>query len=212
MVRDPLVPIDRSPVRGLLFDLLMAVMDSMAVWTVAAGDRERGLRWRDKVTARMIASPRYTSYEDLVAVAASGLGLPRAANRALFEGWRTMSPWPDAGALASIAVPFAFVTNCSWSLAKTAAERSGLQPRFTLSAEEAGWYKPDGRIYRLALRRLGVPTGHAQFVAGSAYDAAGARAAGLPVAFVARRPDQRVLDPAVQTVRSLEEIVAGIDT
>ena len=32
----------------------MATMDSIATWSVAAGDRERGLAWRDEVTRRMI--------------------------------------------------------------------------------------------------------------------------------------------------------------
>jgi 2-haloalkanoic acid dehalogenase type II len=210
MVRHPREPVVRLPVEGVLLDLLMAVMDSMAVWAAAAGGRGRGLRWRDAVSARMIASARYTPYEDLVAEAASAMGIPGSAVTGLFEGWRTMTPWPDAQAIASLKAPFALVTNSSQALAELAAERSGLRPQFVLSAEEAGWYKPDARVYRLACRRLGIPAGRALFVAGSAYDAVGARDAGLQNAFVARRPDQRVPEP-VPVVGSLADVVAAID-
>jgi hypothetical protein len=54
----------------VLFDLLMAVMDSLAVWSAAARDPDRGLVWRDALTARMVDSASYTPYEDLVAEAA----------------------------------------------------------------------------------------------------------------------------------------------
>ncbi|MBA3435214.1 MAG: hypothetical protein H0U11_01850 [Chloroflexi bacterium] len=63
--------------RGVLFDLLMAVMDSLTVWTDAAGGRRRGLEWRDAVTARMMASGSYAPYESLVAGAAAAM--PRDA-------------------------------------------------------------------------------------------------------------------------------------
>lgn len=188
----------------------MAVMDSMAIWAAAAGDRGRGLRWRDAVTARMIASARYTPYADLVVEAARELRVPGSAVTGLFESWRTMSPWPDAQAVASLETPYAFATNSSHALAELAAGRSGLRPRFVLSAEEAGWYKPDARVYRLACRRLGVPPERVLFVAGSAYDAAGARDAGLQAVFVARRADQRV-PKTVPVTGSLADVVAAID-
>jgi 2-haloalkanoic acid dehalogenase type II len=210
MVRDPIEPIARPPVEGVLLDLLMAVMDSTAIWAAAAGDRGRGLRWRDAVTAEMILGPRYTPYEELVVAAATEVGISRGKASALFEGWRTMAAWPDASVISRLAVPYAFVTNCSQSLADTAAECSGLQPRFTLAAEAAGWYKPDARIYRLACSKLGARPGQTLFVAGSAYDAVGARDAGLQSVFVARRPDQRVPE-TVPVLGSLHEVAAAID-
>jgi 2-haloalkanoic acid dehalogenase type II len=210
MVRDSIEPIASPPVEGVLLDLLMAVMDSMSIWTAAVADRDRGLQWRDAVTARMIAAPRYMSYEELIAAAAAEMGFSRRSTSALLESWRTLTPWPDSSAISRVAVPYAFVTNCSRSLAETAAERSGLRPRFALSAEAAGLYKPDARIYRLACRKLGTPPGQTLFVAGSAYDAVGARDAGLQAMLVARRPDQRVPE-TVRVVGSLHEAVAAID-
>ncbi len=192
---------------GVVFDLLMAVMNSVEIWAAAAGDRKRGLEWRDAVTTRMVGSDSYVSYEDLVTEATADVGLPAAAARALFDRWPEMVAWPDAAALSRLELPYGFVTNCSTRLAGIAARRSRLRPAFTLSAEEAGWYKPDARIYQEACRRLGSPPERTLFVAGSTYDAKGARDAGLRASLVARRPDQPLRDPATAVVTSLLEIV-----
>jgi 2-haloalkanoic acid dehalogenase type II len=199
------------PVGGVLFDLLMAIMDSMAVWSAAAGDLRRGLAWRDAVTARMVAEPAYAPYEDLVVEAAGELGLPQKAATDLFERWHQMSPWPDAAAITRLTVPYAFVTNCSKPLAAIAVRRSGLKPAFVLSAEEAGCYKPDARIYREACHRLGSPPERTLFVAGSVYDSEGAHRAGLRASLVVRRADQRRAAPEIRVAHSLEEIVTSLE-
>jgi 2-haloacid dehalogenase len=196
-------------VRATLFDLLTAVMNSHAIWAAAAGDERRGLAWRDAVTKRIVASATYVPYEQLVADAAVDLGLAVEAVDELFERWQEMDPWPDTAALSQLALPYAFVTNCSTLLARVAATRSQLTPRFVLSAEEAGWYKPDPRIYREACNRLGTAPESTLFVAGSAYDAEGARACGLQAVLVARRPDER-RRAATRIAASLHEIVAEL--
>src|SRR5688572_17124177 len=118
-------------VQGVLLDLLMAVMNSLETWKSAAADPEQGLRWRDAVTARMVAAGRYAPYENLVADAAAELGLPASAPNELLNRWRRMEPWPGAAALHRLPVPYGFVTNTSTALAQIAAGRSGLRPRFT---------------------------------------------------------------------------------
>ena len=198
-------------IRGVLFDLLMGVMNSLEPWKSAAADPERGLRWRDAVTARMIAAGAYTPYENLVADAAAEIGLSQSAPADLLDRWSTMEPWPDAAAVSRLSVPFGFVTNTSTVLARIAADRSRLLPAFTMSAEEAGWFKPQAAIYQAACRKLGLEPAAAMFVAGSPYDAAGAGAAGLHSWLVLRRPDHRTPEPTIPTATSLEEIVAAID-
>ena len=182
----------------------MATMDSISTWSVAAGDRGRGLAWRDAVTERMIEAGQYVPYDELVIAAAAGLHLPVDALDRLRSAWTEMRRWPDADALAALRVPYAFVTNCSTELAIEAAECSGLEPAFTLSAEQAGWYKPREEIYRLACERMGAPAGEIRFIAGAPYDALGAAAAGLRTALVARRPLERGLPVGIATVTSLE--------
>jgi 2-haloacid dehalogenase len=194
----------------VLFDLLMGVMNSIELWSAAADDARRGLQWRDGVTARMRVAGAYVPYEQLVSAAAVELGLAGTAPAELFDRWTRMDPWPDAVAIASLRVPYGFVTNCSTRLAEIAGSRSGLEPRFVLSAEEAGCYKPDARIYRHACRQLGATVERTVFVAGSAYDAEGARNAGLRPWLVSRRADLAAPDPAIPVARSLVEIVGDL--
>lgn len=195
---------------GALFDLLMGVMNSLEIWSGAADDEARGLAWRDAVTARMTESSLYVPYERLVSEAAVACGLPPDAPIQLFAGWAAMEPWPDAAALDRLTVPYAFVTNCSSELAAVAAGRSGLAPAFTLSAEEAGRYKPEPEVYLVACRRLGTSPKRTLFLAGSPYDADGADAAGLEAWFVARRTDQQPTAPAIRSAGSLEEVVDAV--
>ena len=194
---------------ALLFDLLMAVMDSPAAWEAAAGDPARGMRWRDAATARMQRTARYAPYRALVAEAAAELRLPRGATGRLVDAWREMRPRPDARALLGLRIPYAFVTNCSRELARIAAARSGLDPRFTLSAEEAGRYKPHPLVYRLACERIGSSPERTRFVAGAAYDAMGALHAGLEAILVRRRPVPGSLDGRIRVVDTLEEAIAA---
>ena len=198
------------PPRALLLDLLMATMDSIATWATAAGDRERGLAWRDAVTARMIEARRYVPYEELVATAATELGLGARARSLLWEKWPAMRPWPDAAALERVTVPYAFVTNCSTKLAAVAVERSGLRPAFTLAAEEVGWFKPAREAYVLAAEQLGMELSTIRFVAGAAYDAKGASNAGLSTVLIARRRANEAVPKRIRVVDSLTEAVGGV--
>ena len=197
-------------VRGVLFDLLMGVMNSLDIWMAAAGDGERGLRWRDAVTARMLAERRYSQYEDLVAKAAAEIGLPPSAPGELIDRWSRMEPWPDTAALSRLSLPYGFVTNTSTALARIASDRSRLRPRFTLSAEEAGWFKPEPPIYRAACERLGLDPARVAFVAGSPYDAAGAQGAGMLAWLVVRRPDHGSPEPSIPTANSMHEVVVAL--
>ena len=194
--------------KAVLLDLLMATMDSVSVWARAAGDREAGLAWRDEVTARMLAAERYVPYEGLVTEAAAALRIDANAVGRLREAWVDMEPWPDVAALDRLAVPYAFVTNCSSELAAAAIAGSGLAPAFALSAEEAGSYKPRGEIYRLAARRIGGEPPDIAFVAGAAYDALGAHAVGLQARLISRRPIATALPVSIPIFESLDEALA----
>jgi 2-haloacid dehalogenase len=199
-----------SDADGVLFDLLMAVMNSVDLWAAAAGDRKRGLQWRDGVTERMRAASAYVPYEALVSVTARRLHLAPNAPAELFERWTRMDPWPDASAIDGLPLAYGFVTNCSTRLAEIASGRSGLKPRFVLSAEEAGCYKPNPEIYRKACRKLGSAVERTVFVAGSPYDAEGARNAGLRPWLVARRADLALSDPAIPLAHSMVEVVGEL--
>ena len=195
--------------RAVLLDLLMAVMNSLETWAVAAGDRDTGLAWRDAVTDRMRAAGGYVEYLDLVTDGAAAMGLDPASGDRLLDAWREMEPWPDASHLRALEVPYAFVTNCSEVLAVLAARRSGLAPRFTLSAERAGWYKPRPEAYRQAAEHIGASPGQTLFVAGAPYDAQGARQAGLQSALVIRRRLTERPHPAIRRIGSLADLFSS---
>lgn len=201
----------RSPrVRAVLVDLLMATMDSIRTWADAAGDRDVGLAWRDGVTERMVRSGGYRPYRDLVAEAAGDLDLDGDAPDRLEAAWQVMHAWPDAGALHALSVPYAFVTNCSTRLAGVAAGRSGLEPAFTLSAEDAGWYKPRPEIYLLACERIGTPPRESLFVAGAAYDAEGASRAGLRARLIPRRAPTGAPSDEIAVVPSMAAALGDV--
>ena len=187
----------------------MAVMNSLETWSIAAGDRDTGLAWRDAVTERMRAAGRYIAYLDLVTDGAVAVGLDPASPDRLLEAWREMEPWPDAGHLAELNVPYGFLTNCSEELAVLAARRSRLAPRFTLSAERARWYKPRPEVYSQAAERIGASPSEVLFVAGAPYDAQGARQFGLRAALVVRRPLAEEPDPAIRRIASLAALFSS---
>lgn len=195
--------------RFVLLDLLMATMDSMSTWSEAAGDPARGLAWRDAVTERMIAAGAYVPYEKLVAETAAALAIGTDGTSRLRRAWHRMRLWPDATRLATLDVPFGFVTNCSTELARAAVSRSGLSPSLVLSAEEAGVYKPRPEIYHQACRRLGIEPSQARYVAGAAYDAIGADAAGVPAVLVRRREPDRSLPVRIGVVETISETLVG---
>ena len=72
------------------------------------------------------------------------------------------------------------VTNCSEALGATAVSCTGLDFDVVVTAERAGYYKPDPRPYEQALAELGMTASRCLFVAGSAYDLFGASRIGLP--------------------------------
>lgn len=168
--------------KAVLFDLLTALLDSWILWNDVAGSEVRGRAWRAEYLRLTYGCGSYVPYEQLVRDAAVATGLPADAADALEARWLELPPWSGAqAALDSLAgrAKLAVVTNCSIRLGRQAAGR--LQTRWDciVTSEEAGYYKPDPRPYRLALESLGVAPHEAVFVAGSGYDLFGTSAVGL---------------------------------
>ena len=169
---------------AVLFDLLTALLDSWSLWNAIAGDAERGRRWRAEYLRITYQTGAYRSYEDLVAEAAEVVGLRRDLAAELGGRYSELQPWPGTQetlrAIAAADVPLGVVTNCSERLGRMAADRLGVDLAVMVTAERAGFYKPDPRPYRLGLEELKVDPEHCLFVAGSAYDLAGTAKVGMP--------------------------------
>ena len=175
---------DFSPAfpKAVLFDLLTALLDSWTVWNAAAGSEQAGRAWRAEYLRLTYGCGAYVPYEELVRSAARNTGLPLQAVDRLEANWETLPVWSGVDeVLRELAgkTKLAVVTNCSKRLGNIAAQRLEVQWNCVITAEEAGFYKPDPRPYQMTLDRLGVSAAEAAFVAGSAYDLFGTSKVGL---------------------------------
>jgi 2-haloalkanoic acid dehalogenase type II len=201
--------------RAVIFDLLTALEDSWSLWNSVAGDPERGLAWRREYLRLTYGAGAYRPYESMVAEAAANAGLAADRTARLVERWDELAPWPEAPEVLRTLqrlLPLAAVTNCSEELGRRAAARAGVTFEVLVTAERAGWYKPDPRPYRLALTELGLPAEQALFVAGSPADLPGAAGVGLAVVWHNRLGLPR-FDLAVEplaTYASLEPLLEQV--
>jgi len=170
---------------AVLFDLLTALLDSWTLWNDVAGSPARGRQWRAAYLRRTYGAGHYRPYEVLVAEAAREVGLPCGMAGLLAARYDELCAWPDVdAALAALVqggVRLGVATNCSERLGRRAVRRIAAPFAAVITAERAGYYKPDPRPYQLALSELRVMPERCLFVAGSGYDLIGATRVGLPV-------------------------------
>ena len=175
---------------AILFDLLTALIDSWSLFNSIAGGEERGLTWRKAYLRRMYATGAYVPFRQVAEQSALDVGLPASAGSQLLSRWDELQPWPEAREVLAALAPRArlgVVTNCSHELGSRAAASLGVPFATVVTAERAGFYKPDPRTYRLAISEIGAPPERTLFVAGSSGDVPGATAAGLDVYWHNRR-------------------------
>jgi len=170
---------------AVLFDLLTALLDSWSLWNAIAGGEDAGRRWRAIYLRRTYDTGVYRPYEALVGEAAAEAGLDRSLANDLAARYAELRPWPgvtdDLACLAASEVRLGIATNCSEVLGRVAVLRVGIAFDVVVTAERAGFYKPDPHPYQLALTELGVAAERCLFVAGSAYDLVGASRLGLDI-------------------------------
>ena len=168
--------------KAVLFDLLTALLDSWTLWNRAAGSEATGRVWRAEYLRLTYNCGAYVPYEELVRQAALQVGLRESAARTLEAQWLQLAPWRGAGDVLRKLVPhcrLAIVTNCSRHLGEQAAGLFDIDWDVIVTAQSAGFYKPDPRPYQMAHDRLNVRADEAAFVAGSSYDMFGTAKLGL---------------------------------
>jgi 2-haloalkanoic acid dehalogenase type II len=169
---------------AVLFDLLTALLDSWTLWNIVAGSPEDGRMWRTAYLRRTYEAGAYRPYEALVAEAAAEVGLSPTLAARLAARYGELKQWPEVhevlGALRREGMALGIVTNCSEELAAKAVACTGVNFDVAVTAERAGFYKPDARPYQMALDELGGVPGRCLFVAGSVYDLFGTSKVGLP--------------------------------
>lgn len=168
--------------KAVLFDLLTALLDSWSVWNAAAGSAAAGRTWRAEYLRLTYGCGAYVPYEELVRTAARNTGLGREAADALEDRWTQLPAWSGARELLAQLSPhcrLGVVTNCSVRMGRQAADLLGTEWDVVVTAEDAGFYKPDPRPYQKALDALQVKAADAAFVAGSGFDLFGTSRVGL---------------------------------
>ena len=161
---------------------------------------------------------RYRDFETLTGEALSyacehlGLTLDQQGAQALMGAYDRLAPYREVpAALEALAgLPLAILSNGSPRMLASVVESSGLAARFAavLSVDEVRAYKPDPRVYQVAVDRLGVAREVIAFVSSNGWDAAGAAAFGFRVFWVNRAglPRERLDAPPEAMLGDLSDL------
>ncbi|MBE0627174.1 MAG: haloacid dehalogenase type II [Burkholderiales bacterium] len=155
--------------------------------------------WRSKqleYTWQRSLMQRYTAFSSITAdglryaCAALGLELGAAQLAELMQQYRRLSPYPDAlPALQALrGRKLAILSNGSPDMLDPLVADSGLDQVLdaVLSVAEVRIFKPDPRVYQIAVDRLGVPKESIGFVSSNCWDACGAKSFGFRTYWINR--------------------------
>ncbi len=137
---------------------------------------------------------------------------PQAYVDRLTAYWQSPTLHPEAHeVLESLDLPVCCVSNADTADLLSAIEKHKLCFDDVVSSEDARCYKPDGRIFELAMRRMGVLPDEVVHVGDSLHsDVEGARRAGIDAIWLSR--SQRIYDigqnDAIHKIISLDELHA----
>jgi 2-haloacid dehalogenase len=134
----------------------------------------------------------------------------------LMDAYGRLGPYPDAAEtlqrLRQRGLKTGILSNGSPRMLASAARSAGLDGLLdvVLSVEEVGVYKPHPSVYRLPCDRLGVWPAEIVFVTANGWDAWGAKAGGLRVAWCNRtgQPRERLGEGPDAEVGTLADLPA----
>lgn len=224
-------PLRAAPVDAVVFDAYGTLLDVHAAMAAHADrlppDWERiSAEWRSKqleyTWVRTLTGPGH--HADFWTVTRDALAFVAARHRitdatvldALLETYRRLPAYPDAAptlrALRGAGVKTAILSNGDPSMLRDAVDAAGLDHLLdaVLSAEEAGAFKPDPRVYGIATKALGLAPEAMGFVSSNAWDAQAAGAAGFQVFWCNRTaaPPEYGLDDTAAILAGLADLPA----
>jgi 2-haloacid dehalogenase len=217
---------------AIVFDLFGTLLDIAslrdAAAAVAADPAAFVATWREKQLAYAFASAIMGTHENFDAMTAHGLryaaakhgvSLDARAQDRLVAAWQNVAPYPDAvpalRALNARGLVCAVLTNGTPATSAAAMRNAGIDGLIdaTLSVESAGVYKPNRRVYALVTDHYGVAAGRLIFVTANGWDATGAAAFGMRVAWCNRAgaPAETFGPPPEWTLSGLDglDAIAG---
>jgi 2-haloacid dehalogenase len=219
-------------IRACVFDAYGTLFDfgsAAAACRDALGERTVALTelWRAKqleYTWLRALAGHYADFEQVTrdaldfALDALGIAVPGLRER-LHDLYRTLDAYPEVPEVLRSLRERGFVTailsNGTPGMLRDAMASAGIGGLFdaVLSVDEVATYKPDPRVYRLAVDRLGVAPDAVSFQSSNSWDAHGAALFGMRVVWCNRKGQPRDRLPGVpdREVRSLTELPALLE-
>jgi HAD superfamily hydrolase (TIGR01509 family) len=211
-------------IEAVVFDMDGVLLQSEEVWDEVREEyvRERGGRY-DAAIQRAMMGMSSTEWSRFLHDEAGVPDDPREINaevvRRMFAAYRERLPLVP-GAVEAVHrlathFPLGLASSSNRELIDTVLDVSGLAPCFaaTVSSEEVAHGKPAPDVYLEAARRLGVEPTRCAAVEDSHGGIRSAKSAGMRVIAIPNPtypPDDGALALADVTVRSLDELTAGV--
>jgi 2-haloacid dehalogenase len=211
---------------GTLFDVHAAVARHAA--RVGGRAEELSKLWRAKQLEYSWVRSLMRRHEDFWSLTQEALdfalrshGIDDAAlRRALLDAYLSLDAYPEVPEtlrrLKAQGVRTAVLSNGSPAMLESAVRAAGLAELLDgwWSVEEVGTFKPDPRVYQVAVDRLGASAAEISFQSSNAWDAAGAASFGHRVVWVNRskQPAEYGFLPRpleIADLTALPDIVAG---
>lgn len=211
---------------GTLFDFASAARQCQD----AIGDRFQELTalWREKqlqYTWLRAAQGRHADFWEVTGGALDfsleTLGLDQRGLRdRLMELYLTLDAFPEVPEvlreLKAAGLKTAILSNGSPEMLASAVANARIDGWLdtVLSVEEVGVYKPDPRVYQLAVEKLGIPASQISFQSSNAWDAYAAASFGMKVVWCNRYGQRRERLPGkpdyeIKTLSELPRIIAA---
>ena len=218
-----------SDIRALVFDAYGTLFDVAAVRQACAGVMAQPdafvALWRAKQLEYAFLRSlmgRYANFDQVTydalhyASAATNTTLSSEQRTALLAAWYTVAPFPDTvpalQALKARGITLAILSNGTPAMLERLVQATSMDGMFDflLSVDSVRRYKPDPAVYALIEPALGLGRTQVLFVSSNGWDAAGARAFGLPVCWVNRAatPTDQLDQPPTYSISSLAELLA----
>jgi 2-haloacid dehalogenase len=212
---------------AVVFDLFGTLLDITSLREVAASVTNDPAAfvatWREKQIAYSFASAIMGTHEDFDAItghalrytaAKYGVTLDLLRRKRLADAWCNLQPYDDVApalrALNQNGIRCAVLTNGTPETAASAIGNAGIESLLdiVLSVESAGVFKPDRRVYSLVTDHYGVTPERLMFVTSNGWDATGAAAFGMHVAWCNRSgaPAETFGPPPEWTISGLQAL------
>ncbi len=202
---------------GTLFDVHSAV-NSLAE-KVGPSHAALSAQWRTKQLEYTWLRSLMGQYVDFWQVTGDALDYAmdafnlkdEALHGELMQAYLSLETFPEVKEILTLlkrcGIPTAILTNGSDVMIDTAVKSSGLESLIDhkISVDSLSIYKPDPRVYQLAVDAMNVPAENIAFQSSNAWDASGAATFGMQVAWINRyaQPAERLPGKPVAEFKDL---------